>query len=87
MRDVMARDVVDRYPRAGIALANQVAMCCLRNIGCGLSINNLVTDLKRVGYPTTWETVSETFRLSKQAHLYSSVGGYSTPLTLTTLFY
>lgn len=77
VRDVVVRDVVDRYPRASVSLANQVALYGLRNTGCELSINNLTTSLKKVGYPTTWETVSEVSRLLEQAHLYDSVCEYS----------
>lgn len=78
VRDVVVRDVVDRYPRAGVALANQVALYGLRNTGCELSVNSLVASLKKVGYPTTWETVSEVSRLLEQAHLYDGVSEYST---------
>lgn len=78
VRDVVVRDVVDRYPRAGVALANQVALYGLRNTGCELSVNGLVGNLKKVGYPTTWETVAEVSRLLEQAHLYDGVSEYST---------
>ncbi len=69
MRDVVARDVVERSVRTDISLANQVGLFCLRNTGCDLSINNLVDDLKSVGYRTSWEKVSEVVRLFEQAHL------------------
>lgn len=50
----------------------------LRNTACELSINKLTESLKRVGYPTAWETVSKTSRLLEQAHLYTGVSEYST---------
>lgn len=83
-RDVVARDVVDRYPRAGIDLANQVALYGLRNTGCELSVNNLVSSLRSVGYQTSWETVSEVVRLLEQAHLYDSVAEHSTSFAPST---
>ena len=69
MRDVVARDVVERSARTDISLANQVGLFCLRNTGCELSINNLVDSLKSIGYRTSWEKVSEVVRLFEQAHL------------------
>lgn len=81
MRDVVARDVVEHYGRVGIALANQVALFCLRNTGCELSVNRLVEALREVGYKTSWETVNETVRLFCQAHLLSLLPEYSTSLS------
>lgn len=81
MRDVVARDVVEHYERIGIALANQVALFCLRNTGCELSVNRLVEALREVGYKTSWETVNETVRLFCQAHLLSLLPEYSTSLS------
>jgi predicted AAA+ superfamily ATPase len=81
MRDVVARDVVEHYERVGIALANQVALFCLRNTGCELSVNRLVESLREVGYKTSWETVNETVRLFCQAHLLSLLPEYSTSLS------
>ncbi len=69
MRDVVARDVVERSVRTDISLANQVGLFCLRNTGCELSVNNLVEGLKSIGYRTSWEKVSEVVRLFEQAHL------------------
>lgn len=83
-RDVVARDVVDRYPRAGIDLANQVALYGLRNTGCELSVNSLASCLRSVGYRTSWETVSEVVRLLEQAHLYDSVAEHSTSFAQST---
>ena len=81
VRDVVARDVVERYGRVGIALANQVALFCLRNTGCELSVNRLVEALREVGYKTSWETVNETVRLFCQAHLLSLLPEHSTSLS------
>lgn len=69
VRDVVARDVVERSARTDISLANQIGLFCLRNSGCELSINNLVDGLKSIGYRTSWEKVSEVVRLFEQAHL------------------
>ena len=80
VRDVVARDVVERYGRVGIALANQVALFGLRNTGCDLSVNNLVEALRVVGFKTSWETVNETVRLFCQAHLLSLLPEYATSL-------
>lgn len=84
LRDVVARDVVERYKRADIALANQVALFCMRNTACELSINNLVDSLRQVGYRTSWETVNEMVRLFCQAHMISLLPEYSTSLAPTT---
>lgn len=81
LRDVTARDVVERYERVGIALANQVALFGLRNTGCELSVNNLVEALRSVGYRTSWETVNETLRLFCQAHLLTLLPEYATSLS------
>ncbi|WP_455138768.1 ATP-binding protein [Thermophilibacter sp.] len=84
LRDVTARDVVERYERVGIALANQIALFGLRNTGCELSVNNLVDSLRAVGYRTSWETVSETVRLFCQAHLLTLLPEYATSLAPST---
>lgn len=81
MRDVVARDVVERYGRVGIAQASQVALFCLRNTGCELSVNRLVEALREVGCKTSWETVNETVCLFCQAHLLSLLPEYSTSLS------
>lgn len=80
MRDVVARDVVDRYPRVGISLATQVALFCLRNTGCDLSVNRLVDGLRAAGYRTSWETINETVRLFEQAHLIKLLPEFSVSL-------
>ena len=69
VRDVIARDVIERSARTDISLANQVGLFCLRNTGCELSVNKLVDDLKSIGYKTSWEKVSEVVHLFEQAHL------------------
>ncbi|MBS5450241.1 MAG: ATP-binding protein [Coriobacteriia bacterium] len=84
MRDVVARDVVERYGRADIALATQVALFGLRNTACDLSVNNLVESLRTVGYRTSWETVNEVVRLFCQAHLLSLLPEYATSLAPST---
>lgn len=84
MRDVVARDVVERYERVDISLANQVALFGLRNTGCELSVNRLVDALRGIGYKTSWETVNETLRLFCQAHLVDLLPEYTTALSPTS---
>lgn len=81
MRDVVARDVVERYRRIDIDLANQVALFGLRNTGCELSVNNLVTSLRSVGYRTSWGTINEVVRLFCQAHLLELLPEYAVSLS------
>ena len=81
MRDVVARDVVERYGRLDISLVNQVALFGLRNTACDLSINKLVEGLRSVGYKTSWDTVNEVVRLFCQAHLFSLLPEYSVALS------
>lgn len=81
MRDVVARDVVERYSRIDIDLANQVALFGLRNTGCDLSINNLVEGLRAVGYRTSWETINGAIRLFCQAHLLELLPEYAVSLS------
>ncbi len=84
MRDVVARDVVERSARTDIALANQVGLFCLRNTGCDLSVNNLVEGLKSIGYRTSWEKVTEVVRLFEQAHLIGLLREFSMSLAPTS---
>ena len=84
LRDVVARDVVERSARTDIALANQVGLFCLRNTGCDLSVNNLVEGLKSIGYRTSWEKVSEVVRLFEQAHLIGLLREFSMTLAPTS---
>lgn len=84
VRDVVVRDVVDRYPRVGIDVANQVALYALRNTGCELSVNTLVDALRGVGYATSWATVNEATRLLEQAHLVTQLKQYSTSFSPRT---
>ncbi len=81
MRDVVARDVVERYRRIDIDLANQVALFGLRNTGCDLSVNNLVESLRAVGYRTSWETINGAIRLFCQAHLFDLLPEYAVSLS------
>ena len=81
MRDVVARDVMERNTRFDISLVTQVALFGLRNTGCDLSVNNLVESLRAVGYKTSWETVNEVVRLFCQAHLLRLLPEYSVILS------
>ena len=84
LRDVVARDVVERSARTDISLANQVGLFCLRNTGCDLSVNNLVEDLKSIGYRTSWEKVSEVVRFFEQAHLVGLLREFSMSIAPST---
>ena len=87
LRDVVARDILERSGRTDIALANQVGLFCLRNTGCDLSVNSLLDALKSVGYRASWEKINELVRLFQQAHLIGLLPEYSTslaPKTTTT---
>lgn len=80
MRDVVARDVVERNPHIDISLANQTGLFCLRNTGCDLSINNLVTGLRDIGYKTSWDRINTVVRLFSQANLVNLLAEYSVSL-------
>ena len=84
LRDVVARDILERSGRTDIALANQVGLFCLRNTGCDLSVNSLLDALKSVGYRASWEKISELVRLFQQAHLIGLLPEYSTALSPKT---
>lgn len=87
LRDVVARDILERSGRTDIALANQAGLFCLRNTGCDLSVNSLLEALKSVGYRASWEKINELVRLFQQAHLIGLLPEYSTslaPKTTTT---
>ena len=75
LRDVVARDILERSGRTDIALANQVGLFCLRNTGCDLSVNSLLEALKSVGYRASWEKINELVRLFQQAHLIGLLPG------------
>ena len=81
LRDVVARDVMERSARTDIALANQIGLFCLRNTGCDLSVNNLVEGLKAIGYRTSWEKINEVVRLFEQAHLIGLLPEFSVSLS------
>lgn len=81
LRDVVARDVMERSARTDISLANQIGLFCLRNTGCDLSVNNLVESLRSIGYRTSWEKINEVVRLFEQAHLIGLLPEFSVTLS------
>lgn len=53
VRDVMARDVVERSSRLDVTIATQMALFALRDTACDFSVNRLLEMLRRVGYRTS----------------------------------
>ncbi len=53
VRDVMARDVVERSSRLDVTIATQMALFALRDTACDFSVNRLHEMLRRVGYRTS----------------------------------
>lgn len=80
VRDVVARDVAERFGREDIGLANQYALYVLRNTACELSINNLAEKLQQMGFKSYWEKVNKLDDLFRQAFLYCALPEYSTAL-------
>ena len=70
VRDVVARDVVERYGREELALANQLALYGLRKTACELSVNNLAEQLGALGFKAHWKRVDTLLELMKQAYLF-----------------
>jgi predicted AAA+ superfamily ATPase len=80
MRDVVARDVAERFGRENIALATQMALYLLRNTACELSVSSLVTALANNGWKAYWEKISTLLDLFKQAYLVHELQEYRTSL-------
>ncbi|WP_165062803.1 ATP-binding protein [Adlercreutzia sp. ZJ154] len=80
VRDVVARDVADRFGREDIRLANQFALYGLRNTACEFSINGLVEAMKELGYKMYWEKASRLVTLLEQAFLFFEVPEYAVSL-------
>lgn len=78
MRDVVARDVAERFGRENIAMATQMALYLLRNTACELSINSLVAALKANGWKVYWDKVNTLLNLFKQAYLIHELPEYRT---------
>lgn len=53
VRDVMARDVVERSSGLDVTIATQMALFALRDTACDFSVNRLLEMLRRVGYRTS----------------------------------
>ncbi len=80
VRDVVARDVAERFDRMEIGLANQLAVYALRNTGCGFSLNNLSQSLTNLGYKAHWAKVNRLSELMQQAYLYRLLREFSLQL-------
>ncbi|MEG0620614.1 MAG: ATP-binding protein [Raoultibacter sp.] len=80
VRDVVARDVADRFGKNDISLAHQFALFALRNSACELSLNNLAKTLQDAGYTVYWEKLNQLSTLFQQAYLYFPLNEYTTSL-------
>lgn len=80
VRDVVARDVSERFERTEIGLANQLAIFALRNTGCEFSLNTLSESLTKIGYTAYWAKVNRLSELMQQAYLYRLLHEFSTQL-------
>lgn len=80
MRDVVARDVAERFGRENIAMATQTALYLLRNTACELSVNSLVAALKDNGWKVYWDKVNTLLELFRQAYLIHELPEYTTSL-------
>ncbi|WP_165249268.1 ATP-binding protein [Adlercreutzia sp. ZJ141] len=80
VRDVVARDVADRFGRENIRLANQFALCGLRNTACEFSTNGLVETMKELGYTIYWEKANRLVTLLEQAFLFFEMPEYAVSL-------
>lgn len=70
VRDVVARDVAERFERIEIGFANQLALFALRNTGCEYSLNMLSDTLSDIGYKAYWAKVNRLSKLMQQAYLF-----------------
>ncbi len=84
VRDVVARDVAERFGREDISLANQYALYVLRNTACELSINNMVEHLQKAGFKVYWNKVRHLDEIFQQAFLYYPLSEYTTALKVTS---
>lgn len=80
VRDVVARDVAERFGREDIRLANQFALYGLRNSACELSVNGLTDALKEQGFKIYWEKADRLVDLLMQAFLFFEVNDFVTTL-------
>ena len=84
VRDVVARDVGERFGREDISLAHQFALFGLRNTGCELSINGLVERLKQLGYKIYWEKAEQILQSLKEAFLMFELNEFTMALKPNT---
>ncbi len=84
VRDVVARDVAERFGREDISLANQYALYVLRNTACELSINNMVEHLQKAGFKVYWDKVRRLDDMFQQAFLYYPLSEYTTALKVNS---
>lgn len=69
VRDVVARDVGERFGREDISLAHQFALFGLRNTGCELSVNGLVERMRQLGHKLYWNKADQILQSLKEAFL------------------
>ena len=84
VRDVVARDVSERFEREDIALAHQLALFGLRNTGCELSVNGLVDRMKELGYKIYWEKADKVLRAFQDAFLICELNEFTMALKPST---
>lgn len=84
VRDVVARDVADRFGREDIRLANRFALYGLRNSACEFSVNALVDELKHQGFTIYWEKADRLVTLLREAFLFFEVREYTAALRART---
>lgn len=84
VRDVVARDVAEREGLEDVALTMQLAIFCLRNTGCDISVNELSKRLSAAGHKSYWGKVERLLELLRQAYLIHFLPEYSTMLKPST---
>lgn len=80
VRDVVARDVAERFGRQDIRLANRFALYGLRNTACEFSINGLTETLKEQGFKIYWDKADRLMGMLIQAYLFFKMEEYATSL-------
>lgn len=80
VRDVVVRDVSERFERTEIGLAIQLAIFALRNTGCEFSLNMLSESLTQIGYKAYWAKVNRVSELMQQAYLFRLLHEFSMQL-------
>lgn len=84
MRDVMARDVVERISGLDVTIATQMALFGPEGYRLRFLGQPAPRDVRRVGYCTSRDTVNEGVPLLEQSYLISMLKGYSVALAEKT---